>query len=87
MIEISPLNDNEELINEINLLRENMIEAANYYGFTSPKTLKWSEKLDRLLYKYQSITKEPDPNNRVNGMENVTCNGSIIRLKKYYSLF
>lgn len=87
MIEISPLNENEELLNEINLLRENLIEAANYYGFTSPNTLIWSEKLDRLLYKYQSIRIEPDPNNRVNGMENVTCNGSINRLKKYYNLF
>ncbi|USK26802.1 aspartyl-phosphate phosphatase Spo0E family protein [Bacillus sp. CMF21] len=63
MIEISPLNDNEELLNEINLLSENMIEAANYYGFTSPKTLLWREKLDRLLYKYQSITIEPNPIN------------------------
>ncbi|WP_083402210.1 aspartyl-phosphate phosphatase Spo0E family protein [Bacillus sp. MUM 116] len=42
-----------EMLAEIKVKRELMMECANKKGFTSEETIKYSQELDELIYKYQ----------------------------------
>ncbi|WP_246234694.1 aspartyl-phosphate phosphatase Spo0E family protein [Bacillus aquiflavi] len=41
------------MMDEIQRKRERMIDSAEKYGYTSDDTIKCSEELDELIYKYQ----------------------------------
>lgn len=43
------------LMNQMELKREEMIEAAELYGFTSEKTVTCSQELDRLMNTYLNM--------------------------------
>lgn len=44
---------NRELEFKINKLRQKMIDTAKIRGFNHPDTIKCSQELDNILYKYQ----------------------------------
>ncbi|MED4400864.1 aspartyl-phosphate phosphatase Spo0E family protein [Metabacillus fastidiosus] len=45
------------IIHKIDLIRKAMIETCNIKGLNDPKTLKYSQVLDQLIYQYQSSGK------------------------------
>ncbi|TDL76123.1 aspartyl-phosphate phosphatase Spo0E family protein [Peribacillus frigoritolerans] len=46
--------EQRDLLNEINILRELMMRIANKQGFSSPDTLLYSQKLDKMIYESSS---------------------------------
>lgn len=42
-----------ELLGEIQVQREKMIESAQNSGYTSVETIRCSQELDKLIYRYQ----------------------------------
>ncbi|PKR84978.1 aspartyl-phosphate phosphatase Spo0E family protein [Heyndrickxia camelliae] len=46
-----------ELTNQIDLLRNKMIEIGIKEGLRSPETLHKSQELDKLIFAYQSLMK------------------------------
>jgi stage 0 sporulation regulatory protein len=47
------------IFKEINIKREKMIECANEKGFTNEDTIKFSQELDELIYRYQTNNHRP----------------------------
>jgi hypothetical protein len=47
--------DTIKLKNEITELRKTMIHTGQKNGLTHPETIKYSQELDRLIYKYQLV--------------------------------
>ncbi|MFY0758745.1 aspartyl-phosphate phosphatase Spo0E family protein [Metabacillus dongyingensis] len=45
-----------DLLIEINILRTIMMEVAENQGFSSPDTLLYSQKLDKVIYEYQTLS-------------------------------
>lgn len=45
------------LNNEIDTIREAMIEKSRTKGLNDPETIKYSQKLDELIFKYQRLRK------------------------------
>ncbi|KAB2337296.1 aspartyl-phosphate phosphatase Spo0E family protein [Cytobacillus depressus] len=43
----------KKLLLQIQEKRENMINSANKYGYTSETTIRCSQELDQLIYEYQ----------------------------------
>lgn len=50
--------EQRDLLNEINILRELMMQIANKQGFSSPETLLYSQKLDKVIYEYQQCSSQ-----------------------------
>lgn len=48
-------NTKEQLSNNIELVREEMIQAVLKYGFKNEKTVKLSQILDRLIVEFQKV--------------------------------
>jgi hypothetical protein len=47
--------ENTNLINQINDLRQTMIAVGQNKGLNHPDTIKFSQELDKLIIRYQSI--------------------------------
>ncbi|MGX1195934.1 Spo0E family sporulation regulatory protein-aspartic acid phosphatase [Metabacillus sp. SLBN-84] len=45
----------EDIAENIDVLREELIQIASIHGLNNPKTLNHSEKLDKLIIKYQKL--------------------------------
>lgn len=56
----STAEDVDCILKEINFKREKMIECANEKGFTNEDTIKFSQELDELIYRYQTHNHRPD---------------------------
>ncbi|MEH7414824.1 aspartyl-phosphate phosphatase Spo0E family protein [Neobacillus drentensis] len=48
-------NYQSEMIEKIKAKRELMINSANKFGFTSEKTIQYSQELDELINHYQRV--------------------------------
>jgi hypothetical protein len=46
-------NSTNELLSKINILRKELILIGEYKGLSHPDTIRCSEKLDELIYKFQ----------------------------------
>jgi stage 0 sporulation regulatory protein len=54
------------MLDEIKVKRELMINCANKHGYTSERTIKFSQELDELINAYQKVIgKSPRPNQEV----------------------
>jgi hypothetical protein len=47
--------ENVDLSNKIHELRKQMIQSGKENGFLSPKTIKYSQELDKLIYIQQTV--------------------------------
>jgi hypothetical protein len=45
-----------KLKNQINQLRQKLIKVGKKKGLTHPETIKYSQDLDKLIIKFQTIT-------------------------------
>ncbi|WP_082190989.1 aspartyl-phosphate phosphatase Spo0E family protein [Peribacillus loiseleuriae] len=45
------------LCKKINMLKNQMIKSGMDNGISSPETIKYSQELDKLIYKYQRLVK------------------------------
>ncbi|MGE8081989.1 aspartyl-phosphate phosphatase Spo0E family protein [Peribacillus loiseleuriae] len=45
------------LYKNINMLKSQMIKSGMENGISSPETIKYSQELDNLIYKYQCLVK------------------------------
>jgi stage 0 sporulation regulatory protein len=52
--------DCDVILDEIQEKRRKMIETANKKGYTNDDTIRYSQELDQLIYKYQCHTKKTD---------------------------
>lgn len=48
-----PCSKSKLLCAKIQILRRKMIRCGQLKGYTHPETLKFSEKLDKLIFRYQ----------------------------------
>ncbi|UGB33571.1 Spo0E family sporulation regulatory protein-aspartic acid phosphatase (plasmid) [Metabacillus halosaccharovorans] len=58
-------NTKEQLSNNIELVREEMIQAVVKYGLQNERTVKLSQKLDRLIVAFQKSTLKSSCDNSV----------------------
>ncbi|MEW9053380.1 MAG: aspartyl-phosphate phosphatase Spo0E family protein [Neobacillus sp.] len=52
--------ENVELSSRIFELRKQMIQSGKENGFLSPKTIQYSQELDKLIYRQQTAKKGSD---------------------------
>lgn len=48
------------LLKQIDRMREQMLISASETGYTSQETIRCSQDLDRLIFEYQTLSKEAD---------------------------
>ncbi|NHM29571.1 aspartyl-phosphate phosphatase Spo0E family protein [Bacillus sp. C11] len=46
------------MLSEINSKRDEMIKVGMNYGFTDEKTIKCSQEIDQLIFKYQQASQQ-----------------------------
>jgi stage 0 sporulation regulatory protein len=51
------------MIEEIKIKREQMIQSANAFGFTSESTIKYSQELDELINEYHRMMGQASKSN------------------------
>ncbi|OLS41131.1 aspartyl-phosphate phosphatase Spo0E family protein [Bacillus sp. MRMR6] len=49
--------ENVEISSRIHELREKMIESGKQNGFLNSETIKYSQELDKLIYRQQTVKK------------------------------
>lgn len=50
---VNPERENEDLFKDMEMLREQMMVSGHRYGLLNSETLKYSQRLDELIFKHQ----------------------------------